>query len=60
MKTAVPVIQFSEPDAAQAFEAYQALIQTQMARPELAANPYWQPVRDSAFARFRAAFEVLE
>lgn len=31
---------------------------TERENPELSGNPYWQALRDTAFARFRSAFEV--
>lgn len=43
--------------ASQAFSAHTALIETEQTRPELARNPYWRALRDSAFARFRALFD---
>ena len=56
---AVPIIRV-EPDLADAaFEAYAALRRTEVARPELRDNAHWEALRDTAFARFRAAFEIL-
>ena len=41
----------------QAWEAHVALLQHERAHPDLRLNPYWQALKDSAHARFRAAFE---
>lgn len=55
---AVPVITYNVRAADAAFAAHSTLIGVEASRPDLALNPYWQALRDSAFARFRAAFEV--
>lgn len=57
---AVPVIGFDMPAADAAYAAHTALVEMEAARPFLARNPYWNALRDTAFARFRAAFEVSE
>lgn len=53
----VPVIQFHAEEAEEAFAAHSALLKAERADPGLSGNPYWQALRDAAFARFRAAFE---
>lgn len=57
---AVPFIGFDMPAADAAYAAHVALIELEAARPDLSGNPYWNALRDTAFARFRAAFEVSE
>ena len=54
---AVPVIRFDRPLADSAYEAHCALIELEAARPELSRNPHFQALRDTAYARFKAAFE---
>ena len=39
-----------------AWEAHVALLLTERLNPALAGNPFWQALRDSAFARFRAVY----
>lgn len=43
-----------------AFEAHAAMMRTEAEHPELGLNPYWQALRGTAHARFRAAFEVAK
>lgn len=43
--------------ASLAWDAHSALQRTQMREPELAGNPYWQALKDAAYARMRAIFE---
>lgn len=57
---AVPIIGFDMPAADAAYAAHTALIEVEAKRPDLARNPYWTALRDTAFARFQAAFEVSE
>lgn len=58
---AVPVIGFDMPAADAAYAAHCALIEVEAKRPDLSRNPYFQALRDTAFARFKAAaFEVSE
>jgi hypothetical protein len=42
--------------AEQAFEAHAALVRAESITPGLAGNPYWQALRDAAFARFSAVY----
>jgi hypothetical protein len=56
----VPVIRFDMSSADEAYQAHTALIEVETKRPELARNPYWQALRDTAYARFKAAFQVSE
>lgn len=53
-----PTIHFDRPKADAAYEAHVALIQLETAHPHLASNPYYQALRDTAYARFRAAMEA--
>lgn len=39
------------------WDAFAALQRTEAREPELRDNPYWQPLKDAAHARFRAVFE---
>jgi hypothetical protein len=56
----VPLIRADADLADAAFEAYAALRRTESVRPELRENAHWAALRDTAFARFRAAFEVVQ
>ena len=60
MSKAVPVIGFDMPAADAAYQAHTALIEIEVKRPDLVRNPYWNALRDTAYARFRAAFQVSE
>ena len=51
---------FTKHAADDAYAAHAALILVEKSRPDLAANPYWKALRDSAFARFRAALETSD
>lgn len=53
-----PTIQFDRPLADAAYEAHVALIELEHREPKLASNKFFQALRDSAYARFRAAFEA--
>lgn len=53
----VPVIQFDERLAHDAFEAHAALLKTEARHPEPIRNEHWRALRDTAAARFLAAFE---
>lgn len=53
-----PIIHFDEKFAANAYAAHAALVKTEAANPELRQNEHWQALRDTAFARFYAAFRV--
>jgi hypothetical protein len=55
---AVPVIRCAAVSADLALEAHKALIAAEHRDPSLGNNPYWGALRDTAFARFCAAFEV--
>lgn len=44
--------------ANEAYEAHVALVQLETAHPNLSRNPYFQALRDTAYARFRAALEA--
>lgn len=57
--SALPVIRFDERAAHDAFEAHAAMLVAERANPVLRRNEYWQALRDTAKARFLAAFEVL-
>jgi hypothetical protein len=43
-----------------AYEAYQALQLAARTRPTLLDNEYYRALQDTAYARFLAAFEVVE
>lgn len=43
---------------AKAWEAYKALCHAQARAPELNDNPAWQRLRDEAYRRWEALFEV--
>lgn len=51
---------FPKHAADDAYAAHAALILAEKSRPDLAANPYWRALRDSAYARFRAALEASD
>lgn len=53
----VPVYRMDAAAADQAFAAKRALDMAVRNDPELASNPYFKALRDTASARFRAAFE---
>lgn len=57
--SAVPVIHMDEQAAHDAFEAHAAMLIAEKANPILRKNEYWQALKDSARARFLAAFEKL-
>lgn len=46
-------------EAQQAFEAHAAMMKAEAADPVLRANPFWQALRDTAFARFQAFYEKV-
>lgn len=50
---------FNPVDANDAFAVHQALALAEIADPSLRDNEHWREQRDIAFARFRAAFEVM-
>jgi hypothetical protein len=60
MSRRVPVIGFDMPAADAAYQAHTALIEIETKRPDLRGNPYFQALRDTAYARFRAAFHAPE
>lgn len=39
------------------WDAYAALQRAEKREPELRDNPYWQPLKEAAHARFRAIYE---
>lgn len=43
--------------AEQAFEAHAAMVRAESVTPGLAGNPFWQALRDTAFARFSSVYE---
>jgi hypothetical protein len=43
--------------ASEAFDAHAALVRAESLRPALKRNPYWQALRDTAFARFKILYE---
>lgn len=45
-------------NAARAWDAHVALLIMEQLRPSLRDNEFWQALRDTAFARFRSAFET--
>lgn len=53
------VIYFDPVSAAEAFAVHSALVLAEIADPSLRNNEHWREQRDIAFARFRAAFEVM-
>jgi hypothetical protein len=55
----VPVIRMDEQAAHDAFEAHAAMLIAEKANPTLRRNDYWQALKDTARARFLAAFQVL-
>lgn len=55
---AVPVIRVDAVSADLALEAHKALLFAERQNPALSSNPYWGALRDTAFARFCAAFEA--
>lgn len=55
----VPVYRVNDNQAKEAYEAYQSLLHLQSLRPHLAHNEYFAALKDTAFARFQAAFEAL-
>lgn len=57
--SALPIIRMDEQAAHDAFEAHAAMLIAEKANPSLRRNEYWQALRDTAKARFLAAFEVL-
>lgn len=42
-----------------AFAAHAAMLTAEKANPNLALNPHWKALRDTAYARFRAALEAV-
>ena len=54
-----PVIRLTDQAANDAFEAHSAMLLAEKANPKLRRNEYWQALRDTAKARWFAAFEVL-
>lgn len=52
----VPIFAFDEAQADDAFAAHAALVKAERDNPRLADNEHWQALRDTAFARFLAAF----
>lgn len=57
--SAVRVVRFDEQAAHDAFEAHAAMMIAERANPKLRRNEYWCALRDTAKARFLAAFEAL-
>lgn len=55
----VPVIRFDERQAHEAFEAHAALLRAEARDRTLRGNQYWQALKDTARARFLAAFERI-
>jgi len=55
----VRIVRFDEQAAHDAFEAHSAMMIAERANPKLRQNEYWQALRDTAKARFLAAFEAL-
>ena len=43
--------------AEQAFQAHAAMLRTEMDNAGLASNPYWQALRETAFARFTLVYQ---
>ena len=54
-----PTYRFDPVDATEAYAVHVALALAERADPALSRNMHWREQRDIAFARFRAAFEVL-
>lgn len=53
-----PTTLSDKPDAHAAYAAHIALIELERSNPRLANNPFFQALRDSAYARFRLSFEA--
>jgi hypothetical protein len=53
----VPVIRFHPEQAQAAFQAHAAMMIAEKANPSLAENEYWCALKDTARARFLAAFQ---
>lgn len=54
----VRIIRMDTQRANDAWEAHRALVQCEIANPELSANPVWQLLRMDAYETFCAAFEA--
>lgn len=59
MTVQVPIIAYSESEAADAYRAYIAILAHQKLDPSLRNNPAWAKLKQAAFAQFYCAFEVL-
>lgn len=57
--SAVPVIACRARAADDAFAAYKALRVAEVRDPSLRLNEHWRALVCTAYARFRAAFEVV-
>lgn len=55
----IPVIHMNERAAHDSFEAMAAMLRAERHDPALRSNEYWTALKDTARARFLAAFEVL-
>lgn len=55
----VPAYRVREEHVNLAYEAYSALQKTAAGQPYLLSNDYFKALQDTAYARFRAAFEAL-
>lgn len=53
------VARYDKIAADDAYAAYAAMQMAEKAQPGLATNEYWRALRDTAYARFKAAFEVV-
>lgn len=56
----VPVYGVNIGQAEAAFAAYNAVCLAARDTPSLTGNPYYEALRDTAFARFMAVFEALK
>ena len=55
----IRIYKADEQQAKDAYAAYQALLHLQSLRPDLSQNEYFAALKDTAFARFQAAFEAI-
>ena len=55
----VPVIQFDEARAHEAWEAHRAMLLTEMRQPALKENASWTALRETAMSDFLRAFEEV-
>ena len=56
----IPTTRFHKDQADDAYEAYAAMQRAEAKQPSLHGNPYWRALRDTAYARFKGAFEITK